>query len=92
MAGAEGNKFLFFSLVFFGFMFLILSQPGASSYLTGSTPVGVPTNYTVGNETSMWDYGEFFVQHPFSENAMIGWLIVAIFLVDLYIIATSIIP
>jgi len=84
MAGSEGNKFLFFSFVFYGFLAFLLSQPGATAYLT----IDFPTTATPG----LLELFSFILFNPFSAIGFLSWLSFAIGFTDAYIIITSFIP
>ena len=86
MAGAEGYRFIFFSVIFYAFIGFMLTL-GASEFLTASIPDFA--SVTQGNILV-----EIFVifTNPLSAYGFLAWLSVGIFVTDCFIILTSVIP
>lgn len=80
---AFGFPFLFFSLIFYGFIGFLLTQ-GAGTYLANTIP-----DYNTTNTTTLETMGGA-ITNPFSSIGFLAWLSVAIFIVDMYIIVSSI--
>lgn len=97
MAGSFGYRFIFFTLVFYLFLGIILTQ-GAGDWLTSTidTPLSnfTVTNYTTnGTQTSdVWSTTRYILQNPFSGISWLAWLSLTFLLTDIYIIVTSLIP
>lgn len=80
---AFGYPFLFFSIVFYAFLGFLLTQ-GADKYLIATLP-----NYNSANTTSLTTLGAI-ITNPLSAYGFLAWLSVAMFIVDLYIILSSV--
>lgn len=98
MAGSFGWKFILFTLVFYGFIGMLFLF-GAGDYFTASLPntnFNLNTNISVlGFDTGIPNpFNNFItlITNPFSGYNFISWLSIAFALVDLYILATSLIP
>lgn len=81
---AFGYPFLFFSVIFYAFLGFLLTQ-GAGDWMTSTLP-----NYDSTNTTSFEAWGGTIITNPFSSIGFLTWLSVAIFVVDIYIILSSI--
>jgi hypothetical protein len=86
MAGSDGYKFIFFSFLFYGFIGWLLSL-GASTYLVATIP-----NFATITEGNFLTEIFVVLTNPLSAYGFLAWLTIAIFITDLYIIITSLIP
>lgn len=107
MAGSHGYKFIFGSLIFYGFIAFLLTVGDGKGYEYLSADIDITMAEPV-QETGNWFYDVIvgglswtsqqvtnlavILINPFSGIGFIAWLSIAILITNVYIIVTSVIP
>lgn len=86
MAGAEGYRFIFLSVIFYSFLAFLMSV-GLDEYLEAT----VPALETIDSANFLSSFITI-LSNPLTAYGFLSWFSIALLITNIYIIITSVIP